>query len=80
MSETGEAARPKLDYRVMVLRGGYSLDVTNAVADCFDIAINSMDFGSGFLSTEEVNNLRALAVALGVETKRFDIYKRGEHN
>lgn len=34
---------------------------------CFDIAIGSMDWGSGFLSQEEVEQLRALAVLLEVD-------------
>lgn len=33
----------------------------------FDALCSSMDFGSGFLDTEEVEALRALAVALGVD-------------
>lgn len=33
----------------------------------FDIAVGSMDFGSGFLDTEEIETLRRLAVRLGVD-------------
>jgi hypothetical protein len=33
----------------------------------FDIATNSLDFGSGFLDDEEVEALRAAAVDLGVD-------------
>ncbi len=33
----------------------------------FDIATGSLNFGSGFLDTEEVEALRALAVAIGVD-------------
>lgn len=33
----------------------------------FDALANSMDFGSGFLDTEEVEALRGLAVAIGVD-------------
>lgn len=33
----------------------------------FDTAVNSMDFGSGFLSTDEVDALRAFAVLIGVD-------------
>jgi hypothetical protein len=33
----------------------------------FDAAVNSLDFGSGFLDDEEVEGLRAVAVALGVD-------------
>ncbi len=32
----------------------------------FDTAVTSMDFGSGFLDTEEVNALREIAKILGV--------------
>lgn len=34
---------------------------------CFDVAVNSMDFGSGFLDDEEVLGLRAIAAYLGVD-------------
>jgi hypothetical protein len=33
----------------------------------FDVATNSLDFGSGFLDDEEVRALRAAAVDLGVD-------------
>lgn len=33
----------------------------------FDTAVNSLDFGSGFLDTEEVDALRAFAVLIGVD-------------
>lgn len=33
----------------------------------FDALVNSMDFGSGFLETDDVVALRALAVAIGVD-------------
>lgn len=33
----------------------------------FDALVNSMDFGSGFLETDDVEALRGLAVALGVD-------------
>ncbi len=33
----------------------------------FDALVTSMDFGSGFLDTEEVNALRNIAVLLGVD-------------
>lgn len=35
----------------------------------FDIAVNSMDFGSGFLSHEEVAILRKVAIMLDVDPK-----------
>lgn len=36
----------------------------------FDIAVNSMDFGSGFLDTDEVKLLRAIAVLVGVDPRK----------
>jgi hypothetical protein len=44
------------------------IDVTHAVMDVYDIAVGSMDLRSGFLSTEEVGNLRALGKAIGAES------------
>ena len=35
----------------------------------FDVATNSLDFGSGFLDNEEVEALRRVAVYLGVDPK-----------
>jgi hypothetical protein len=64
-----EPPRPKPDdFRVYVQRGSDSVDVTHAVMDVYDIAVGSMDFGSGFLSTEEVGNLRALGKSIGAES------------
>jgi hypothetical protein len=40
------------------------LDIWRAV---FDVAVSSMNFGSGFLDDEEVRALRAAAVLLGVD-------------
>lgn len=68
--ELQEAPRPEPDFRVIVERPNQRIDVTHAVQDVYDIAINSMDFGSGFLSTEEVGNLRELGNAIGAQ--RFD--------
>lgn len=36
----------------------------------FDALASSMDFGSGFLETEDVEALRALAVAIGVDPNK----------
>jgi hypothetical protein len=33
----------------------------------FDVAVSSMQFGSGFLVDEEVTGLRAIAVCLGID-------------
>ena len=71
MDNYDEAPRPEPDFRVLVVQHGTNtVDVTHAVMDVYDIAIGSMDFGSGFLSTEEVGNLRILGTAIGAE--RFD--------
>lgn len=68
--EETEPPRPEPDFHVYVERNSEKANVTHAVMDVYDIAINSMDFGSGFLSTEEVGNLRTLGEAIGA--KRFD--------
>lgn len=72
MTDMDEAPRPDPGFRVWVECDHYPnrTDVTDAVMDTYDIAVNSMDFGSGFLSTEEVGNLRALGKAIRAE--RFD--------
>lgn len=62
-----EPPRPEPDFRVFVERGGLKIDVTFAVIDVWDVAHNSLDFGSGFLSTEECNHLRDLGVAIGAD-------------
>jgi len=36
----------------------------------FDAIVGSMDFGSGFLETDDVTALRALAVAIGVDPNK----------
>lgn len=36
----------------------------------FDVAVNSLDFGSGFLDHSEVTALRRLAVLLGVDESK----------
>lgn len=50
----------------------------------FDTAVNSMDFGSGFLDDEEVAALREVAVLLGVDPmvatpEMFQCKYSGEH-
>lgn len=62
-----EPLRPAPDFRVYVERGKYRADVTDAVIDAYDVAVGSLDFGSGFLSTEQVDNLRHLGNAIGAE-------------
>jgi hypothetical protein len=58
-----------------------SLSVWRAV---FDVAVHSMNFGSGFLDDEEVEALRAAAVLLGVSPdeatpRQFICKYRGHH-
>lgn len=55
------------DVRIIAAREGDEIDVTEAVRVAYDVAIQSMDFGSGFLSTEEVAGLRTLARAIGAD-------------
>ena len=44
------------------------LEIEADVLRCvFDAAVNSLDFGSGFLDDEEVEALRAIAGALGID-------------
>ncbi len=50
----------------------------------FDVAVNSMDFGSGFLVDEDVDALRAAAAVLGVDPmlatpENFKCKFSGEH-
>lgn len=40
---------------------------TELLRAVFDIAVGSAGFGSGFLDQEEVDHLRACAVALGID-------------
>jgi hypothetical protein len=49
-----------------------SSEITHEVPDSvlrilFDALVNSMDFGSGFLDSEDVEALRAVAVMIGVD-------------
>jgi hypothetical protein len=70
LDDATEPPRVDPEFRVYVERGAARIDVTHAVMDVYDIAVSSMDFGSGFLSTEEVGYLRSLGEAIGAE--RFD--------
>ena len=70
MDEAEEAPRPPAGFTAYVERGDERIDITHCLQDVYDIAVNSMDFGSGFLSTEEVGNLRKLGHAIDAE--KFD--------
>lgn len=63
--EHKEPPRPEPDFSIYVTKGVYDINVTYAVMDAYDIATESLDFGSGFLSTEEVGHLRELGRAIG---------------
>lgn len=74
MAEDLEPGRPKPNFRCLIITGpqgdpgntGVSIP-GEVLQDVYDIAVNSVDFGSGFLSTEEVGNLRILGKAIGAE-------------
>ena len=50
-----------------------------ALQDVYDTAVNSMDFGSGFLDTEEIENLRILGGAIGAEPLHYQCDQRDGH-
>lgn len=70
MSEPG---RPEVEFDVIVRsHNGFDNQLAGeALQDLYDIAVNSMDFGSGFLSTEEVNHLRDVGRAIGAEPLHY---------
>ncbi len=45
----------------------------------FDMIISTMDFGSGFLDTDEVNLLREVAVTLGVDPMKGTPYEHARN-
>lgn len=46
---------------------GRDVDVTNMVADMYDALLSSMDWGSGFLDTEQITSILAVGKALGFD-------------
>ena len=70
-----EPGRPACDFSVVIVQPKYNgmthFVPAESLQDVYDIAINSMDFGSGFLSTEEVRNLRILGRAIGAEPLHY---------
>jgi hypothetical protein len=56
---------------------GTETDITEAVQVAYDVAVGSMDYGSGFLSTEEVGYLRAVGRAIGAEDVPYQHDKCG---
>lgn len=75
--DDGEPARPDPGFRVYVERDGDRIDVTHAVMDVFDVAHNSLDFGSGFLSTEQCIHLRQLGLAIGADVSDIETTQGG---
>lgn len=69
MDEWVEPPRQELGFRVIVVRSGAVgyVDVTDAVVDMYDMVMASLDYGSGFLSTEELQNLHHFGVAIGAK-------------
>lgn len=47
------------------IRSANGTDITEAVQIIYDMAHNSMDWGSGFLSTEEIHTVIKLAIHMG---------------
>lgn len=68
-----EPGRPEADFGVYFTYGTGSRFPMNGhvLQDVYDIAVNSMDFGSGFLSTEEVANLRILGRFIDAEPLHY---------
>lgn len=60
-----------LPYRIYIYRDGVERDVTTAVAVMFDVIVGSLDYGSGFLSTEEITELRRVGAAMGAEPLHY---------
>jgi hypothetical protein len=55
---------------------------TNDLRALFDIAVESMDFGSGFLDDDEVKVLRRIAISIGVDPMEgtpFNYVKKFPH-
>lgn len=68
MDEGQPPTRNKPDFHVIVHTFGKpAVEITEAIMDVYDIAVNSMDMGSGFLDDEEVGNLRTLGKVIGAE-------------
>jgi len=77
-----EEGRPLPDFAVTIEHdvplGTVGQHLALALQDVYDIAVNSMDFGSGFLSTEEIQNLRILGKAIGAEPLHYKCDRRPE--
>lgn len=61
-----------MELKVTVTRDGVDTDVTEAVTKLYDLMVNTMDWGSGFLDHEDVAHIRAVQVACGFEPEAYD--------
>jgi hypothetical protein len=74
--------RPEIGFDVIIELYGapnrkfVSPRLAAALQDVYDIAVNSMDFGSGFLDTDEIENLRELGKAIGAEPLHYQCNRR----
>jgi hypothetical protein len=57
----------KENLRIWAITDGTETDVTEAVSALYDLAIHSMDFGSGFWSAEDAEPVALLARTCGFE-------------
>jgi hypothetical protein len=52
----------------------HGVDVTEGVQAAYDLVLSSMDWGSGFLSIEDIEPLLRLALASGYDTEPIAAY------
>lgn len=79
--EVLEESRPNPGFTVFINNGTVTWtgdDLAKAMQDMYDIVVNSMDFGSGFLSTEEMKNIRLFGKAIGAEPLHYGCNYREE--
>lgn len=51
---------------------GTRIDVTEGVQVCYDACTSSLDWGSGFLATDEARAIQVLAVACGFDQATYE--------
>lgn len=57
-----------MPYTAKVIRpDGTELDITQHLANMYDLILGSMDFGSGFFSSEDIHHIRQIQMACGFE-------------
>jgi hypothetical protein len=59
------------ELRIIAHRGDAEADVTEAVTKLYDLMVDSMDWGSGFLDAEDVAHIRAVQDACGFEFRTY---------